>query len=76
MDGHTHRRGMKNMEKYTNHQCCPKDWRNISDLTGSYEMDGMVVRTPNPEMRAKLEDHLVTDVAYQKRTAYNSSTID
>ena len=67
---------MRKLKAYTNHECCPCDWRKTSDLTGSYELDGMIARTPNKEMAAKLEDHLVTDVAYQKRTAYNSSSLD
>jgi hypothetical protein len=67
---------MKKLAKYSNHGCCPKDWRQVSDLTGSYELDAVIQRAHNRDMVAKLEDHLVTDVAYQKRTAYNSSSLD
>jgi len=67
---------MRKPKTYTNHVCCPGEWKKTSDLTGSYELDAMISRTPNKEMAEKLEDHLVTDVAYQKRTAYNGSTID
>lgn len=67
---------MKKPAKYDTHRACPKEWRKIGDLTGSYELDGMLQRTHNKDMEAKLEDHLVTDVAYQKRTAYNGSSLD
>ena len=67
---------MRKMKRYPNHECCPQDWRRTSDLTGSYELDGMIQRTPNKDMSAKLEDHLMSDVAYQKRTAYNGSSLD
>ena len=62
---------MRKPKRYANHECCPKDWRTISDLTGSYELDGMISRTKNKDMAARLEDHLVCDIAYQRRTAYN-----
>ena len=67
---------MRKPKTYQNHECCPRDWRSISDLTGSYELDGMIARTPNREMAQKLEDHLMVDQAYQKRTAYNGSSLD
>lgn len=65
-----------NLARYKNHDCCPKDWRGIHDMTGSYELDALIDRVPRPAVLQKLEDHLVTDVAYQKRTAYNGSTLD
>ena len=58
-------------ELYDTHDCCPADWRGIKDMTGSFELDGMISRTKNPEMAEKLEDHLTTDVAYRHRTPYN-----
>lgn len=68
---------MRKPAKYQNHQICPMEWRRVSDLTGSYELDGMIARTPNKDMAARLEDHLVTDVAYARRTAYSGPrTID
>ena len=67
---------MRKLRKYENHKCCPEEWRRVSDLTGNFELDGMIQRTPNRDMARKLEDHLITDVAYQKRTAYNGSSLD
>lgn len=67
---------MRKPKKYENHDCSPPEWRRTSDLTGSYELDGMIQRTSNRDMARRLEDHLVTDVAYQKRTAYNGSSLD
>ena len=62
---------MRKSKLHGNHECCPKDWRCVSDMTGSYELDGMIARTPNKDMAGRLQDHLVSDVAYQRRTAYN-----
>ncbi len=66
---------MRKPAKYDNHECCPSDWRNISDLTGSYELDAVIAKNKNPEMAKKLEDHLVTDIAYKHRTAYSGGGI-
>jgi len=62
---------MKASAKYDNYQCAPKDWRQIQDMTGSFELDAVIARCKNPEVAAKLEDHLVSDVPYKQRTAYN-----
>ncbi len=67
---------MRKPKRYVNHACCPEEWCRISDLTGSYELDGMIARTSNRDMAGRLEDHLVSDVAYQVKTAYNRGPID
>lgn len=62
---------MKAKAKYDNYECAPKDWRGIQDMTGSFELDAVIARCKNPEVAAKLEDHLVSDVPYKQRSAYN-----
>ena len=62
---------MRKLKRYGNHECCPPEWKRISDLTGSYELDGMISRTPNRDMAGRLEDHLMSDVAYQRKTNYS-----
>ena len=66
---------MRKPKRYGNHECCPEEWRGISDLTGSYEMDGLVARTTNRDAIARLEDHLVSDVAYELSNGYRRSSI-
>lgn len=64
---------MRKPKRFPNHRAAPAEWRSISDLTGSYELDGMIARTPNRDMADRLPDHLMSDVAYQKRTGYNGN---
>ena len=56
--------------------CCPTEWNNTPDMTGYYETDGSIMRCKNKDARAKLSDHLVTDVAYARNSAYNRSSLD
>lgn len=67
---------MKKPKAYLNHTCAPKDWRQTSDMTGSYEMDAVIQRCKNPDMRDRLADHLLGDQAYGRKTAYNSQSRD
>jgi hypothetical protein len=67
---------MRKPRGYKNHTCCPEEWRQTSDMTGSFELDAMILRTSNKDMQDRLADHLSGDQAYLKRTAYNSSSID
>lgn len=65
---------MRNPKMHSCHQCCPEEWRRTPDMTGSFELDAMIIRTKNKDMAEKLNDHLSSDAAYQMRTAYNSSS--
>ena len=56
--------------------CCPTDWNHTPDMTGYYETDGSIMRCRNKDAQAKLGDHLVTDVAYDRNTAYHRSSRD
>lgn len=67
---------MRKPKGYKNHECCPADWRTTSDITGSFELDASILRTKNVDMKDRLADHLTGDQAYQKRTAYNHSSLD
>ena len=67
---------MRRLKTYQNHSCCPADWKTTQDLTGSYELDAVILKSPNKDMAQRIEDHLMCDQAYQKRTAYNGSSID
>lgn len=67
---------MRKKSGFPDHQCCPQDWRKTPDMTGSFELDAMIMHTKNKNMESMLKDHLASDAAYQVRTAYNSSTKD
>lgn len=63
---------MRNPKNYEFHNCCPEEWKRTPDMTGSYEMDGMIMRTKNKDMCDRLRDHLVGDQAYKQRTGYGA----
>jgi hypothetical protein len=67
---------MRKPKNFSNHQCAPAEWRGTPDMTGSYEMDAMIMKTSNRDMIDRLKTHLTGDAAYERRTAYNGSTID
>ena len=61
---------------YRKHECCPKDWRNTPDFTGSYELDGVIHRSRNGDLPARMR--LYADMsnhtdsrAYGPITGYN-----
>jgi hypothetical protein len=39
-------------------------------------MDASIMRCKNKDAQSKLADHLVTDVAYKRNTAYGRSSLD
>jgi hypothetical protein len=41
-------------------------------MTGDHIMDGSIKRCCNKDAQDRLHHHLVTDVAYRRKTAYNS----
>ncbi len=55
------------------HECCPTEWRDVPDVTGSYELDGVIAKTPSPALRDRLEFYCkgTGDEAYGPLTAYN-----
>lgn len=67
---------MRKPKGYKNHEVCPADWKQTSDITGSFELDASILKTNNQDMKRKLSDHLTGDQAYMKRTAYNGSSLD
>lgn len=67
---------MRNPKGFRRHECCPEEWRMIPDITGSFELDAMIMKNPNRDMASKIVDHLTGDGAYTKRTAYNRSPLD
>lgn len=66
----------KGHTEYGKEGCCPGEWDHTPNITGSYEMDGAIQRCRNRDAQAKLTDHIVRDVAYEKNTAYGHSSID
>ncbi len=53
------------------HECCPQEWRRTQDLTGSFELDAVIQRNNNPDLRSRLEFYLERENAYGARTGYD-----
>jgi hypothetical protein len=62
--------------KYGQEGCCPSEWDDVPNMTGCPYMDGSIHHSKNTDAHARLTDHLVSDVAYTKNTAYNRSSLD
>jgi hypothetical protein len=63
---------MRRMKGFQCHVCCPAEWRQTQNMTGSYELDATINRMKNTDMRDRLKDHLATGSdAYGPLTAYN-----
>ena len=68
---------MRKLKGYAHHQCCPADWKQTANMTGSYELDAMIEHTKNKDMADRLRDHLADgQTAYSIRNGYNNSTRD
>lgn len=66
---------MRRLKTYSNHECAPAEWRQTQDLTGGYELDKVISQNSNRDMAKRLQDHLVSEVAYQVKTGYNNGRI-
>jgi hypothetical protein len=62
--------------EYGKDGCCPTEWNHVPDMTGSFEMDASIMQCKNKDAQARLSDHLVTDIAYKRNTAYSRSSLD
>ncbi len=64
---------MRNPKQFQRHDCCPADWKRTPDMTGSFELDAVIIKSPNKDMCDRLENHLVGDVAYKRKTPYSGN---
>ena len=59
------------VQRLPTHECSPKEFRPIHNITGNHEFDASVEHSKNPDMKAKLADYITTDEAYGPLTAYS-----
>jgi len=68
---------MRRPKGFPNHNCCPKEWRNTPNITGSFELDAAIKMTRNKDMADRIKDHISDEpTAYNHRNAYNSTSRD
>jgi hypothetical protein len=66
---------MRRPKLHSNHTCCPEDFRQIPDITGNHCMDAVIMKNTNPDMRDRLREHLVEDVAYKINNGYGRGAV-
>jgi hypothetical protein len=52
------------------HECAPKDWRDVPDMSGDYDLDATIAHRDNPSLPDRLSLYLKRK-AYGPRTGYN-----
>jgi hypothetical protein len=62
---------MRYLKGSPHHECCPPEWRNTPDMTGSFELDAVIARNTNKDIPSRLAFYLEQENAYSARTAYN-----
>lgn len=53
------------------HQCAPKGWRRVPNVTGDYDLDASIAHSPNKDMAKKLDLYTTRRGAYGYRTGYS-----
>lgn len=53
------------------HQCAPKGWRHVPNLTGDYDLDATIAHRSNKDLPHRLAMYAKSDKAYGPRTAYS-----
>lgn len=61
---------MKKPDGFPCHDCAPKAWRKIPNITGDYDMDAAIMHSHNRDMAGKIMSHLSTP-HYGPKTGYN-----
>jgi hypothetical protein len=64
---------MKAPTNVTCHECAPKDWRKTPSFTGSYELDGVIERSQNGDLPARMRMYadMGDNKVYGPLTGYN-----
>ena len=53
------------------HECCPREWRATPDMTGSHELDAVIMKSKNTDIPKRLKLFLENESAYGARTGYD-----
>lgn len=65
-------KAMRELAHCGNHDCAPKDWRDVPNMTGDYDLDATIMHRDNPDLPRRLELYVKRgDNAYGPLTGYN-----
>lgn len=53
------------------HECAPKDWRDIPNMTGDYDLDATIAHRKNPALPNAMSMYLKRGRAYHPLTGYS-----
>lgn len=53
------------------HQCAPKAWHKVPNLTGDYDLDASIGHSPNKDMGKRLNQY-ITRQRYGYHTGYDT----
>ena len=53
------------------HECCPKEFRGVPNVTGHHELDVVIARTKNRNVPDRLKMFVEDDIPYGPKTAYS-----
>jgi len=66
-------RQMRELGHCGNHDCAPKDWRDVPNLSGDYDLDATIMHRENPDLPARLNLYVKrSGRAYGPNTGYNA----
>lgn len=54
------------------HDCAPKAWKRVPNVTGDYDLDATILHRKNRDMAARLKQHIAAPApTYSPRTSYH-----
>jgi hypothetical protein len=67
----------KGVVEYGKEGCCPDEWNHVPNMTGSFELDGAIMKCKNGDAQRKLCDCIASGgSAYKIGNGYAQSAID
>ena len=63
---------MRNLSHSGNHECAPKDWRDVPVVTNDYDLDATIMHRNNANLPQRLALYVKRGTQpYRPRTGYN-----
>ena len=65
-------RDMHNLAHRGCHDCAPKGWKGVPNVTGDYDFDATIMHSKNRDMATRLNQHLAhVNPTYTPRQGYH-----
>jgi hypothetical protein len=62
---------MKGDQKFSCHECCPKEFKSVPNITGHHELDAVIHKNGNKDIPARMRFYLENEEAYGPKTGYS-----